>query len=119
MFYASIFSNESGAFRKTGALRFLFYPEGRTYSPPALRVVVWPVANVRSARRIALTAESARQCCRGCGPGHHCLRGGNAAALPSACENLPPAALSQRQSESKKIALLSLCRKEKPKKESR
>ena len=37
-------------------------------------------------------------------------------AVPFACENLPPAALSQRQGESKKIALLSLCRKEKQKK---
>ena len=37
MFYASIFSNGSGAFRETGALRFIFSPEGRTYSPPARR----------------------------------------------------------------------------------
>ena len=28
MFYASIFSNGSGAFRETGALRFLFIPKG-------------------------------------------------------------------------------------------
>ena len=32
-------------------------------------------------------------------------------AVPFACENLPPAALSQRQGESKMIALLSLLRK--------
>ena len=28
MFYASIFLNGSGAFRETGALRFLYYPKG-------------------------------------------------------------------------------------------
>ena len=28
MFYASIFNNESGAFRETGALRFFFIPKG-------------------------------------------------------------------------------------------
>ena len=57
MFYASIFNNGSGAFRDTGALRFFFYPEGRTYSPPALRVVVWPAANARSPRGMWLLRE--------------------------------------------------------------
>ena len=37
MFYARFFHDGSGAFRGTGALRFLFYPEGRTYSPPRRR----------------------------------------------------------------------------------
>ena len=40
------------------------------------------------------------QCCQDCDPGHHCLRGGDRRADPSACENLHPAALSQRQGES-------------------
>ena len=57
MFYESIFNNGSGAFRETGALRFPFYPEGRTYSPPALRVVVWPAANARSPRGMRLLRE--------------------------------------------------------------
>jgi hypothetical protein len=39
--------------------------------------------------------------------------------LSSACENLHPAALSQRQGESKMIVLLSLWRKEKQKKDWR
>ena len=67
---------------------------------------------VRSARRIALSAESARQCRRACGVGRHCLCGWQTAVasfasslqivvpirdnLPPACENLPPAALPQR-----------------------
>ena len=69
---------EVGAFRGTGALRFLF-PEGRTYSPPGRRPGGGSLPSgqaVRSARQIALSAESATQCCRDCGPGHHCLRGG-------------------------------------------
>ena len=48
----------------------LFYPEGRTYSPPAHRAGggIPPFGRaVRSARRIALSAESARQCRRACG----------------------------------------------------
>ena len=57
MFYESIFNNGSGAFRETGALRFPFYPEGRTYSPPALRVVGWPAANARSPRGMRLLRE--------------------------------------------------------------
>ena len=60
MFYASIFSNGSGAFRETGALRFLFYPEGRTYSPPARRAGggSLPVGQaVRSPRGMRLLRE--------------------------------------------------------------
>ena len=48
----------------------LFYPEGRTYSPPARRAGggIPPGGRaVRSARRIALSSESARQCRRACG----------------------------------------------------
>ena len=41
--------------RATGAL--LFYPEGRTYSPPR-RAVVLPAATVRSARADAASAEA-------------------------------------------------------------
>ena len=41
MFYASIFSNGSGAFRETGALRFFFIPKGAlTHHLPAGQVVV-------------------------------------------------------------------------------
>ena len=54
---------------------------------------------VRSARRIALSAESARQCCRSCSCGHHCLREETVRRF-STCENLPPAALSQRPGRS-------------------
>ena len=60
MFYASIFNNGSGAFRETGALRFLFYPEGRTYSPPANRAGggSLPVGQaVRSPRGMRLLRE--------------------------------------------------------------
>jgi len=39
-------------------------------------------SGARSARRIALSAESASQCCRDCGPGHHCLRGVDQCADP-------------------------------------
>ena len=39
-------------------------------------------SGARSARRIALSAESASQCCRDCGPGHHCLCGGSGTPLP-------------------------------------
>ena len=47
-----------------------FYPEGRTYSPPGRRAGGGSLPGgqaVRSARRIALSAESARQCRRACG----------------------------------------------------
>ena len=94
MYYARSFHDESGAFRETGALRFLFYPEGRTYSPPSHRPGggSLPVGQaVRSARRIALSSESASQCCRDCDPGHHCLRGGIGAPIP------PPAKTCTRQ----------------------
>ena len=92
----------------------LFYPEGRTYSPPAKQAVVslpsvGPCAlrgGSRSLRRAPdNTAEPA-------GFGRHCLCGWQTAVasfasslqivvpirdnLPPACENLPPAALSQR-----------------------
>ena len=60
MFYVIIFPNGSGAFRETGALRFLFYPEGRTYSPPARRAGggSLPVGQaVRSPRGMRLLRE--------------------------------------------------------------
>ena len=63
-----------------------FYPEGRTYSPPGHRPGGGSLPGgqvVRSARRIALSAESASQCCRDCGPGHHCLREGIGSPFPS------------------------------------
>ena len=93
MFYASNFSNGSGAFRETGALRFFFIPKGAlTHHRPQAGGGSLPVGlAVRSARRIALSAESARQCCRDCGPDHHCLRGGNGAPFP------PPAKTCHRQ----------------------
>ncbi len=100
----------------------LFSPKGALTHHRATgpAVVAFPVARpARSPRGIALSTESARQCCRDCGPGHHCLRGGDRRADPSACENLHPASLSQRQGESKRIALLSLWRKEKQKKDWR
>ena len=108
----SIFHNESrGVPGNRGAP--LFYPEGRTYSPPARRAGGGsrPVGQaVRSARRIALSAESASQCCQDCGPGHHCLRGGNGASFP------PPAKTCTQQlycrgRPSQKFGLLSLLRK--------
>ena len=89
-----------------------FYPEGRTYSPPAKQAVVslpsvGPCAlrgGLRSLRRAL--ANAAVYPCR------HCLCGWQTAFalfasslqtvvlcrdnLPSACENLPPAAFSQQ-----------------------
>ena len=129
MFYASIFLNGSGAFRETGALRFLYYPKGalthhlvvassislappqaaglaHSAAPPLptkqvcfagtpVAVVVWPAANARSPRGMRLLREPAANVTvlRDC---RHWRCVGNAPALISnACENLPPAALSQ------------------------
>ena len=106
LFYASIFSNGGGAFRETGALRFFFIPKGAlTHHLPAGQAVVTfplvrPCARLRAKSlamlgcaptRLAGPAGAYSQCCRDCGPGHHCLRGGIAAAFP------PPAKTCYRQ----------------------
>ena len=115
MFYVSIFSNGSGAFRETGALRFLFIPKGAlTHHLPAGQAVVAfqvvrPCARLRAKslatlgcaptrlaaarrpRRDAAPAGAYSQCCQDCGPGHRWLRGGIAAALS------PPAKTCHRQ----------------------
>ena len=93
MFYASIFSNGSGAFRETGALRFFFIPKGAlTHHLPAGQVVVLLLRISRAlSEGDAAPVGAYSQCCRDCGPGHHCLRGGIAAAFP------PPAKTCYRQ----------------------
>ena len=68
-------------------------------------------SDARSARRIALSSESARQCRRTCEQRSPLSALRERYTSPSACENLHPAALSQRQGKSKIIALLSLLRK--------
>ena len=62
-----------------------------TTGPLARRWYCRVASGARSARRIALSAESASQCCRDCGPGHHCLCGGSGTPLP------PPAKTCHRQ----------------------
>ena len=57
-------------------------------------------SGARSARRIALSAESTRQCRRACGQRSPLSARRERYSSPFACENLPPAALSQRQGES-------------------
>ena len=123
-----------GAFRETGALCFLLSrrahllttcPQGRWWYPSrwsgsrarlrakslaTLGCAPTRLAAARRPRRDAAPAGAYRQRCQSCGFGHRCLRRGKA-YLPSACENLPPAALSQRQGDTKRIALLSLWRK--------
>ena len=111
MFYASIFSNGSGAFRGTGALRFFFIPKGALTHHPrcgwwyglrptrALRGGCGSVSGPRAAfggwpptrTPAGECAGAYSQCCRDCGPGHHCLRGGNGAPFP------PPAKTCHRQ----------------------
>ena len=105
MSYASIFLNESGAFRETGALRFFFIPKGALTHHLSTRqaVVVFPLVRPCALRggcgsvsgpRAAFggwpptrtpageCAGAYSQCCRDCDPGHHCLRGGNGALFP-------------------------------------
>ena len=103
-----------GAFRETGALLFLFYPEGRTYSPPAKQAVVslppvGPCALRGGSRSLRRARDNDAE---PAGFSRHCLCGWQTAVasfesslqivvpvrdnLPPACEKLPPAALSQR-----------------------
>ena len=121
MYYARSFHDGSGAFRETGALRFLFVPKGALthHLPAGQAVVAFPLVRpcalrggLRSLRRAPdNAAETAVPVIIVCA--EELLR------LSSACENLHPAALSQRQGESKMIVLLSLWRKEKQKKDWR
>ena len=82
---------------------------GRSLAPPlptkqALRgplsAVVFPAETVRSARRMRLLRAASRQCHSACECRCHRLRSRpyrtESAIWPAACENLPPAALSQR-----------------------
>ena len=91
-----------------------FFPEGRTYSPPGRRPGggSLPVGQtVRSARRMRLLREPTANVAVTAVPVTIVCAEWISAPIHSACENLPPAALSQKQGESKMIALLSLLRK--------
>ena len=68
-----------------------------TTRPQARRWYCRDASDARSARRIALSSESARQCRRACGPRLPLSALRERYASPSACENLHPAAFSQRQ----------------------
>ena len=98
----------------TGALRFLFSRRAHllTTGPQARWWYCRDASDARSARRIALSSESARQCRRACEQRSPLpARRDRYTSSPSACENLHLAAFTQRQGESKMIALLSLLRK--------
>ena len=113
MFYANIYLNGSGAFRETGALRFLLSrrahllttgPQARRWQPSrwsgcALCETDCTLCGERQPMLPRLWSRSSLPARR------------DRFAVPFACENLHPAALSQRQGESRMIALLSLCRK--------
>ena len=86
--------------RETGGLPF-FLPKGAlTHNPEG--AVVLPAAIVRSPRGIAAAAAASRQCHSICGCCCHRLRDWTntvvtcAAIYPTACANLPLAALPQR-----------------------
>ena len=91
MFYASIFNNGSGAFRETGALRFFYYPKGAfTHHLPVGQAVVLPLCVSRALCEADCTLCGERQpMLPDCGPGHHCLREGSAAAFPSPAKTCP------------------------------
>ena len=78
---------------------FPFFPRAHllTTEPQARRWYCRDASDARSARRIALSSESARQCRRACGPRSPLSALRERYTSPSACENLHPAALSQRQ----------------------
>ena len=120
MFCASIFFNGSGAFRETGALRFLFIPKGAlTHHLPAGQAVVTfplvrPCARLRAKSlamlgcaptRLAAARRPRRDAsCGSLQPMLPRLRSRsslsarrNRCGVSSACKNLLPAALSQRQ----------------------
>ena len=111
---------EVGAFRGTGALRF-FYPEGRTYSPPGPRPGggSLPVGQaVRSARRMRLLREPTANAAETAVLVIIVCAEWISAPIHSACENLHPAALSQRQAITKVWPAFSFA-KEKQKNEIR
>ena len=78
------------------------FPEGRTYSPPRRGGGTCRWQAVRSPRGTAASAEASRQCHSTCECCCHRLRDwANTVAstdtiFPTACANLPPAALPQR-----------------------
>lgn len=92
-----------GGLRETGGLP-LFSPEGRTYSPLPRRGSsgTCPWQAVRSLRGTAASAEASRQCHSTCECCCHRLRdwanivASTDAIFPTACANLPPAALPQK-----------------------
>ena len=110
----------AGAFRETGAFRFFFIPKGAlTHHLPVGQAVVLPLCVSRALCEADCALCGERQTMlRSCGPGHHCLRGGVAAALPSPAKTCTPAALSQRQGQSWLTAPAFSFAKEKQKKEA-
>ena len=119
-FTRAFFLTRVGAFWGTGALRFLFPRRAHllTTCPLGRRWYCRDASDARSARRIALSSESARQCRRACGPRSPLSALRERYTSPSACENLHPAALSHRQAIPKAWPAFSFA-KEKQKKESR